>query len=111
MPLRVKGSLTVASTAVLEKQMLDQVERLASRENVSLTGDGLDALKPIIRGGCLKLDMMGCADDAGRIDAAESNLGLLIRALAKGAKSDGSYRIDQAAVEKGINRSAVWPFS
>jgi len=99
------------SIAVLEKRLLNAVERLASRENVKLSGDGLDALKPVLRGGCLKLDVMGCADDEGRIDAAESNLALLIRSIAKEVKNDGTYRIDAKAVEKALARSSVWPFS
>ncbi|WP_210397554.1 hypothetical protein [Motiliproteus sediminis] len=101
----------MSNISALEKRLLSAADRLATRESVKLTGDGLDELKPIIRGGCLKMDVMGCADDEARIDAAESNLATLIRSIAKEVKGNGIYKIDAKAIEKGISRGSVWPFT
>lgn len=101
----------MSNLAVIEKRFLNGAERLAGRESVKLSGEGLDALKPIVRGGCLKLELMGMADDESRIDAAESNLAMLVRGAAKEVKGAGSYVIDGKALEKVLSRSAIWPFS
>jgi len=101
----------MSNVSSLEKRLLNACERLATRENVKLSGEGLDALKPLIRGGCLKLDVMGFVDDEARIDGAESNLAMLVRSIAKQVKSDGTYKIDAKAVEKEASRGSVWPFT
>ncbi|WP_207062542.1 hypothetical protein [Motiliproteus sp. SC1-56] len=101
----------MSNIAAIEKRLLGSAERLAGRENVKLTGEGLDALKPIIRGGCLKLDVMGMADDESRVDAAESNLGSFIRGVAKDVKERGAYKIDADDLNRGLSRGSIWPFS
>ncbi|MCW8885188.1 MAG: hypothetical protein OQK12_08020 [Motiliproteus sp.] len=101
----------MSNTAGIERRYLQSAERLAGRENVKFDSEALDALKPIIRNGVLKLDVMGFLEDESRIDAAESNLQTFIRGMAKDAKSQSIYKIKARMVESAITKGSVWPFS
>ncbi len=101
----------MSTTASLERRFLESANQLADRENVKLDPEALDSLKPIIRGGVLKLDVMGFGDYESRIDAAESNLLTFIRGVAKQAKGQSSYKLTAKTIEDSITKCSIWPFS
>ncbi len=101
----------MSTTATLERRFLQAADRMALRQNVKFDHQALESLKPIIRTGVLKLEVMDFAEDESRIEAAESNLLGFVRALATTAKGQSLYKISAQMIERAIARSSVWPFS